>query len=193
MPFIDWLILALLIVFCVFGMLFGFGKGLKFFTGGIIGFIISIFVCYALGGLILKLGFVKDLLFKFTDTLAQKGNGFCNFLIKIRIDIIVYYIVLFIIVSILRIIIVRIIKSVFEIENVALIVINKIFGIILFVTVYCMLVLTVFWIISLIGGGTAASFENTVSQSKIGLKWLYVNNPFMEIIKFIKIKIVVRA
>ena len=191
MVLVDWLILGLLIVFCIFGMLFGFGKGLKFFTGGIIGILISIFVCYALGGLIYKLGFVQDLLNKFIEVLANKKNGFCNFLLKIRIDIIVYYVALFLIVSIARIIIVRIIKNVVEIENVVLIIINKFFGIFLFVGVYFMLVLLVFWVVSLIGGGTAASFTNTLSQSKIGLKWLYDNNPFMIIIKVIRIKIVV--
>ena len=190
MVLVDWVIIGLLIVFCIFGMLFGFGKGLKFFTGGIIGIIISILVCYALGGLIYKWGFVQDILGKLIGALKAKNNGFCNLLLKIRIDIIVYYVALFIIVTIARIIIVRIIKNVVEIENVVLIIINKFFGIVLFVGVFFMLLLLVFWVVSLIGGGTAESFTNTLSQSKIGLKWLYDNNPFMTIIKVIKIKIV---
>ena len=189
MHFIDMLIIGLTVVFCIFGMLFGFGKGLKFFTGGIIGVIISIFICYALGGVIYKIGFVQNGLEKFRGVLADKDNGFCNFLLKIQIDIIVYYVALFIAVTIIRIILVHIIKSIFEIENVALIIINKFFGVILFVGALFMLILLVFFIISLIGGGTELKFYNTLSESNIGLKWLYEHNPFMTIINVIKFRI----
>ena len=190
MIFADWLVIALIIVFCIFGMLFGFGKGLKFFTGGIIGIIISVFVCYALGGFILKLGFVQKMLTSFCNTLDAKGNGFCRFLLLIRIDVIVYYVALFIIVSLARILIVKIIKSVVEVENMALIIINKAAGVILFVVVFFMLLLLVFWIISLINGGVDGSVYASLKDSKIGLDSLYASNPFLEIIKFIKIRIV---
>ena len=189
MVLIDWVVIALILIFCVFGMLFGFGKGLKFFTGGIIGIIISIFVCYALGGLVYKLGFVQDLLNNFRGVLEAKDNVFCKFLLLIQIDIIVYYVALFIAVTIIRIIIVRIIKRIVEIENTFLIIINKAVGVIFFVVVFFMLLLLVFWIISIIGGGTAASFTENVSQSKIGLDKLYANNPFMTIIDVIKTRV----
>ena len=175
MVFIDWVVIALIIVFCIFGMLFGFGKGLKFFSGGIIGIIISLFICYALGGLIYNFGFVQDMLNSFRGVLDAKGNGFCRFLLLIQIDIIVYYVALFIVVTVARIIIVRIIASIAEIENIVLIIINKAFGVILFVVVFFILLLLVFWVISLIGGGTAASFTQTVSGSKIGLDELFRN------------------
>lgn len=193
MALIDILIIALIVVFCIFGMLFGFGKGLKFFTGGIIGIIISIIICYALGGVIFKLSFVERWLTSFRTTLANKHNTFCDILNAIHIDIILFYVALFIVVTIIRIIIVRIIKNIVEIENIALIAINKILGIVLFVGAFFMLLLMVFWFISLIGGGTAAKFSETVSQSKIGLKYLYENNPFMTIIKVIKIRVAVPA
>lgn len=193
MPFIDILIIGLTVVFCIFGMLFGFGKGLKFFTSGILGIIISVFVCYALGGVILKASFVQNWLLNFREMLARKDNAFCDILNAIHLEVVLYYVILFIVVTIIRIIIVKLIKSFVEIENIALIAINKILGIVLFVGAFLMILLLVFWIISLIGGGTSSSFGNTVSQSKIGLKWLYENNPFMEIIKFIKIKITVKA
>ena len=185
----DIIIIVLLVIFCLFGMLFGFGKGLKFFTSGFIGLIISIFVCYALGGLIYKLSFVQDILNSLRGALEKKGNGICNFLLKIQIDIIVYYVALFIAVTIIRIITVKIIQSIVEIENLGLIIINKAFGIVLFVGVLLFLVLLVFWVISLIGGGTAESFTQTLARSKIGLDKLYANNPFLTIIKVIKIRI----
>ena len=193
MPFIDILIIGLIVVFCIFGMLFGFGKGLKFFTGGILGIIISIFICYALGGVIIRISFVQNGLNNFRAMLAGKNNAFCDILNAIHIDIIIYYIILFIVVTIIRIIIVRIIKSFVEIENIALIAINKIMGIVLFVGAFIMILLLVFWIISMIGGTTAEKFALTVSHSKIGLNKLYLNNPFMTIIKVIKIRITATA
>ena len=193
MPFIDILIIGLTIVFCIFGMLFGFGKGLKFFTGGILGVIISIFICYALGGVIIRISFVQNWLNNFREMLAGKHNTFCDILNTIHIDIVLYYVILFIAVTIIRIIIVRLIKSFVEIENIVLIAINKILGIVLFVGAFIMMVLLVFWVISLIGGSTAEKFVQTVSQSKIGLNRLYENNPFMTIIKIIKIRVAVQA
>lgn len=184
----DWIIIGLMVLFCIFGMLFGFGKGLKFFTGGIIGFIISIIVCYALGGLIYNIGFVKDALGSMNSAIAKNGNGFCKFLLNIHIDIIVYYVALFILVTIARIIIVRIIKSVVEIDNMALIIINKTLGVIFFVGVFFMLLLMAFWIVSLIGGGTEANFMAKLAGSKVKLDYLFEHNPFMTIIRVIRIE-----
>ena len=189
MPYIDWIILALILLFCILGMLFGFGKGLKFFTRGIIGFIISIFICYALGGIIYNIGFVARALDSFRNSLAGKGNSFCKFLLKIQIDIIVYYVALFIVVTILRIIIVHIIKRFFEIQNVVLIIINKFFGVILFVAAFFVLLLLVFFVIGLIGGTTELNFYSKLTDSNLGLDWLYEYNPFMKIVYVIRYRI----
>ena len=189
----DWIIIGLMVVFSLFGMLFGFGKGLKFFTGGIIGVIISVVVCYALGGLIYNIGFVKDLLESLNTAIAKGNNGFCRFLANnIHIEVVIYYIALFIIVSILRVIIVKIIKSIVEIDNMALIIINKTLGVIFFVTVFAMLLLMVFWIVSLIGGRTEANFILKLTGSKLKLDWLFYHNPFMTIIREVfRVRVVV--
>ena len=184
MNLIDWIVVALIVVFAIFGMLFGFGKGLKFFTGGIIGVIISIFICYALGGVIYSIGFVKKGLSAFSGLLENK-NGFCNFLLKIHIEIIVFYVALFILVSIARIVIVRIIKRVAEVENLFLIIINKTFGVILFVGVFFVLLLMVFWIMALIGVGGSGNVPGFIAKSGLKLNWLYEHNPFMTILKYV--------
>ena len=185
----DIIVVVLIVISCILGMLFGFGKGLKFVTGGILGIIISVFVCYLLGGIIYNFAFVQNGLESFRGVLEAKDNKFCKLLLLIQIDIIVYYVALFIAVTIIRIIIVSIIKRIVEIENVVLIVINKTFGVVLFVGVTIILVLFVFWIVSLIGGGTAASLQATLSKSNIGLNWLYEHNPFMKMILVIKARV----
>ena len=108
---------------------------------------------------------------------------------KIHIDVIVYYVGLFIAVTIIRLIIVKVIKSIVEIDNVFLIILNKTFGVILFVGVMFMLMLFAFQIVALIGGNTQADFLLKLSGSKLKLDWLFEHNPFMTIIKYIRIEI----
>ena len=193
MTLIDWIVVALIVVFAIFGMLFGFGKGLKFFTCGIFGIIISIFICYALGGVIYSIGFVKKGLSAFSGALENK-NAFCNFLLKIHIEVIVFYVALFILVSIARIVIVRVIKKVAEVENLFLIIINKTFGVILFVGAFFMIMLFVFWIMALIGVGGSGKTPGFLLNSGLKLNWLYEHNPFMTILRFVfKIRITVPA
>lgn len=185
----DWTALGLLALFSLLGMLFGFGKGLKFFTGGILGAIISIIVCYAVGGIIYNFGFVQTLLEKFRAVLESNGSGVCNFLLKIRIDIVVYYVALFIAVTIIRLITVKIVKSVVEINNVVLIIINKMLGVIFFICVLLLLMFIAFWIISLIGGSTQEWLYLQISGSKLKIDWLYEHNPLMTIIKAIRVEV----
>lgn len=188
----DWIVIGLIVLFAILGMLFGFGKGLKFFTGGIFGIIISVFVCYALGGLIYNISFVHKGLESFRAVLERNGSKFCNFLLMIRIETIVYYVVLFVAVTFIRILIVKIIKSIVEIDNMFLIVLNKILGVVFYVAVLVLLILFVFWIIALIKGPNLSDFPS-LAGSKFKLGWLYENNPFMTIIKVIWIKVPANA
>ena len=183
----DWVIIGLIAFFCLIGFIVGFGKGLDFFTGGIFGFLISIAVCYCLGGFIYKIQFVQDLLLKLTTALTNKHNGFCDFLVKIHIDIIVYYVALFIIVTIIRIMIVRIVSSIAEVDNPLLKFVNKTLGIVFFAFVLAALVLITFDIISLIGGSTAESFDGKLAGSKLKLDWIYEHNPLVPILKNLKV------
>lgn len=168
----DWVAVGLVALFLIIGFLAGFGRGLKFFTSGIFGFIISVFVCYFFGGLIYKLEFVQSLLAKLIEAMTGK-NGFCDFLIKIRIDIIVYYAALFTIVSLLRIIIVLIIKNIAEAQNAVMKIINRTLGMVLFAAVLVMLALLTFHIITFIGGTTAQGFAEMLDGSLFKLDVLF--------------------
>lgn len=180
----DWVALGVLLVFALIGFLAGFGRGLKFFTSGFFGFIISVIVCYYFGGLIYKIGFIADWLNAFKEMLIDKQTTFCDILVTIRIDLIVFYVILFIIVTIIRIIIVKIIKSIVEIDNVFLRFVNRTFGMVLFAAVSVFIMLAVFRIIYVIGGSTAANFYGYLSGSKLKLDWLFENNWLTKIIIF---------
>ena len=172
----DWIAIAVVAVFIVTGARVGFGKGLKFFTEGIFGIIISILVCYLIGGMVLKLSFVQKLLGKFIEALTDK-NAFCNFLLKIHIEIVVYYIVLFIVVSALRVLIVFIIKRIVELNNPVSKVFNKIGGVFFFLIVLVLLTFLVFQIIYWIGGSVYEDFHKSLTGSFFKLDKLLEANP----------------
>ena len=172
----DWIAIVAVLVIGALGALLGFGKGLKFFTDGIFGIIISIIVCYCIGGLILDLKFVQEILNKITGALTDK-NGFCNFLLKIHIDIIVYYIVLFIIVQLARILIVLILKNIVESNNKVFKTINRVLGAIFLLAVAALLALLIFQIIYWIGGSTAAGVRLKLDGSFFKLDKLFEHNP----------------
>ena len=122
----DVIVIIALLLCLMLGSLMGFGKGLRLFTGGVFGRIISVVICYFLFGIVLSWGFVQDLLARFTAMLAEKDTWICNLLLQIRIDMIVFGAVLFLVVQILRHLVVHIVAGVFEIDNKAIRIINKI-------------------------------------------------------------------
>ena len=172
----DYIVLGLLLVFVLIGALVGFGKGLKFFTSGIFGIIISVFVCYLIFGLVLSWSVVSDLLARFNEWLREQGNV-GTFFADIYIDRVVLAVVLFIIVQIVRIIVVKIVKGIVEINNVVFKVINRILGSAFFVAVAMAVLLIVFQIVAWIGGDTAANFAANLDGSAFRLDDLFVNNP----------------
>lgn len=184
----DWIAIGLAAFFALLGFIVGFGKGLRFFTGGFFGFIITLLICYCLGGIVLQFEFVQDLLDKFIGLL--EGNGaVTDILLAIHLELIVYYIVLFIIVIILRVTVVKLIASIFEIDNVLIRFVNRILGMGLFVAALVLIAMIAFQIISLIGGDTLTGFQAQIAGSVVKLDWLFDNNPLMNIIPFITVEV----
>lgn len=183
----DWIVIALIAFFCLLGILFGFGKGLKFFTQGIFGVFIAVIVCYTLGGVIYYLSFVQALLDKLIVVMEGAG-AFGSFLITIHIELIAYYVVLFILVLVVRLIIVLIVKNVVESNNVVMKIINKSLGMVFFVCVLAVLALIVFQIIAAIGGTTSENFLKSLEGSFFRLDVIFEHNPLLKIFKIVIVK-----
>ncbi len=181
----DVVLIIVLLVSVFLGLILGFGKGLKIITSGILGKIISIVVCYFLFGVVLNMGFVKNLLDELITALKENGNGICNLLIKIRIDLIILAVALFFIVQILRKVIVSIIKDFFEIDKKPIRVINKVLGVTLFIIVNIILVLTIMQVSAWIGGTDGAVYR-FLEGSKFGLDKLFINNPLNSLFETIQ-------
>lgn len=176
MQTVDWIVLFVLIIGALIGLILGFGKLLKIFTGGIIGFIISLVVVYFCIGFVSSWGFVQDLMDKLVQAMESANNGFVNWLIGIKIEKVLLGIILFIVVQLLRILIVSIIKEIVEIDNAVMKTINKVFGVIFMLVIIAMVALIVFQIVAWVGGDSAVNFEQSLTGA-FHIDAVFRNNP----------------
>ena len=178
----DGIAIGVLLFALLFGLILGFGKQLYFISGGIVGFLISSVISYFLYGAVLNIPFVSELLSKIIAKLAEQNNAFCSFLIKMRVDLVIYCIALFMIIQVIRMIVFMIIKDMFESDNVVIRVINKVFGVILSICLIAVLVLISFQIIYWVKG-TDAGLYAQLQGSFFKLDKLYLNNPLLKFVE----------
>ena len=180
----DWIFIAGIVLFALVGVFLGFGKELDLLTKGVFGIIVSVIICYFVFGLVYNIPFVQALLLKFKETLVATEKPFVHFLFKIRIDIIVYAIALFLVVSGVRLVIVYIIKNVMEIDSKPMKIVNKSLGVILAVAVFFALGLIVMQIMYF---ATDGAVPDKLAGSFFRLDRIYANNPLAaRIIEWLK-------
>ncbi len=165
---VDWIAIAVLAVALGLGALLGLGKWLKFFTGGGI----------------LQLHFVQEMLAKFASLWSDKGGFGYSLLTKIHLEIIVYYVVLFIVVQIARILLVKLIQRGLESDVKPIKVVNRLLGAAFAFAMIFFIGLLVLWIVAWVGGDTAASWEAYFKDSGF-VGALYRNNPISGIADYI--------
>ena len=181
----DYIAIILMALAIVCGIFIGFGKGLQVVTKGIIGIIISFFLTWFFFGIVLSWGFVQNWLAAFVNALEANGSVFCKFLLTIRIDMIVLGAALFGIMQILRILVLKIIASLFESKIKVMVIINKTLGVILFAG-YFLIIIMIFFQITFMISGTSGQVYNFLQGSFFGLDKLYVNNPLNSFITIIR-------
>ena len=126
MQTVDIVFIAIGVALLILGYIRGFGKSLRTFTSGVFGIVISVFVCVAFGGMILGTPKMTEWVGQLNDILTAKWE----FLGKIQAGVIIYYVALFVVTQIVRIIIVKLICGLFEADNGVMKVINRILGMI---------------------------------------------------------------
>ena len=124
MNIVDIVLLVALIVLVIIGIAAGFGKSLRRFTKGIVGVILSIFICAALGGAVLGIGFIGDAV----SNLGARFASMSSLLGKLHLELVVFYVIMFIVVQILRIIIVKFVCKIFSADNKAMKITNAVLG-----------------------------------------------------------------
>lgn len=176
----DWIFLGAMIVVLILGSLLGFGKVFSWFVlNKIVRIVVAVFVCYTFGGMILGIPFVNRML----SALASNWSH-VEFLTKIHLEIIIYYVALFLITVIVIAILSKIIRGISEADYKPVKVINKALGAILFGVFAFATMLLVFHIITWIGGETSQNFLGML-QTDAGaiLRPLYENNPMTKLIE----------
>ena len=125
----------------------------------------------------MSLPFVKDLLDKITASMTDK-NAFYDWLLKIHIEVVIYYILLFIAVQLIRVPVVLLVKLVLEINNPIFKIINRILGAVLFLAVAAMVVMFVFQIFYWVQGAVdGQGLYGKLQGSVFRLDGLYLKNP----------------
>lgn len=159
-------------VLAVFGAALGFGRTLRFFTKGLFGIIISVFLCATFGGMIAGIPAVAD----WIAQLNGKLGDVWGFLETIRLATVIYYIVLFFVMTLLRILIVRLIGTAFSAPVLPVRILNRVFGAVLAVGGTLLFVLFVFAVLRIFG---ETSFVQGIASELEGsfLGLLYENNP----------------
>lgn len=185
---LDLITLGVIMLTALIGAISGFGNGLKFFARGWLGRIISIIICYFLFGLVLKIPFVQDLLQKFVATLDGE-KWYLKILKYVRIDMIVFAVVLFFAVQLVKKLVVALINGLFSINTPFIRVLNKLLGVFIYLFLLLLLVLIVFQIAYLIDGADGAIYQKT-QGSLFGLDKLYLDNPLNKVIESIKMAFV---
>ena len=182
----DFIVLGGGLILGVIGALVGFGKGLSVITKGVVGWIISFIGCYFLLGLVTELQFVKDFMLNIVNSLSANEAWWAKVLIAIRIDVIAVSAILFLIITLFRLLLVRLIKAIMEVDVLPMVIINKTLGLVLFVGFFLALGLTVFQIIAWVGGETAVKLASALEGSFLKLDQVYANNPMLSFIEIIK-------
>lgn len=172
MTSIDTVTLVVAILIALLGLIAGFGRTLRFFTKGIFGIVISVFVCATFGGMIAGIPAVSE----WIASLNAKMGEAWSFLGTIHLATVIYYVVLFFVVQLLRILIVRCIGGVFEIDILPMRILNKVLGMVLAVAAVLLLVLLVFAIFrSFDGTAFVQDLERNLEGTFLGR--LYEGNP----------------
>lgn len=173
---IDSVTLIAAILLAGLGLALGFGRTLKFFTKGIFGFILSVFICVSFGGMIAGIPAVAEWIGGLN---AQLGEAW-SFLGTIHLATVIYYIVLFFAVQLVRILVVKLIAGLFAADVLPVRVINRILGAALMVAAVLLLVLLVFAVMAIFGETQGViDFVSKIDGTFLGT--LYTHNP----IKFI--------
>lgn len=164
----DWVAIAIVLLSLGIGALIGFGAGLKFFTGGIFGVILSAVACALIGTVFLDIGFVGDLLSKLSA--SWEGN---EFLTKMHLETVIYYIILFVVIWFIRLILVLILKKFLEMDNFVAKFVNRTLGAVFFLALAVFIALLVLKIIGWVGGETATNLYDSLTGSLFNLDGLF--------------------
>lgn len=179
---IDFICIALLLIVAFIGYKAGFSRVLIFVSNGVIGKIATFIVFYFTFGLVLALPFVQDFLALIVDKVNQVNNSILSFLvINLKLDVVLFGIIFWLLITLARKFLVRLISKFFAIQTGAIIVVNKILGVIFAILWFLVIALILMQILAWTTGVEGSVYQY-LENSFLGLGWLFKNNPINSMI-----------
>lgn len=170
-------------LFAVLGAALGFGRCLKILNKGITGRIITLVITYFLFGIIISMDRTKSTQASFIEYLKSKNNSFCDFLVTIRIEIILTGVCVFIAVMLVQLLVVNVLAGILESKTKGVRLLNSMLGVLLGVAEFIALAIIVLEIAYLVGGGEEGVMAENLKGSFFGLDNVYLNNPLSAIFR----------
>ncbi len=182
----DIIAIILLIAVAVIGFVAGFNKVLNTMSNGIIGNILLLVACYFSFGVVLSFPFVQRLMDGLVSKMRAADSAIVDFLLLIRIDLVIFGVCLYAILMLLRMLVFKIVGSFFEQNSKPIIVANKVLGVLLALLWLIMFELILLQILAWTTGLDGGVYK-WLEGSFLGLDRLFVNNPLNAIIKSVKL------
>ena len=177
---LDTITIIVAVALGILGLCVGFGKTLRFFTKGIFGIIISVFVCFTFGGMIKGIPAVAELI----SSLNEKLGNAWGFLQTIHLETVLFYVILFFVVLV-RVLLVHFVCAIFEADVLPMRLINKLLGMVLMVAAVFLLTLLVLAVFRMVED---TSFVQGILEKIDGtfLGKLYESNPVKFVVETAK-------
>ncbi len=179
----DYLAIGGACLFAVLGAALGFGRSLKVLNKGITGRIITLVIAYFLFGIIISLDQTKSAQAKFVEYLKSQNNGFCDFLVTIRVETILTAVCIFVAVMLVQLLVVNVLAGILESKTGGVRVLNSILGVLLGVAEFIALAIIVLEVAYLVGGGADGAMAENLKGSFFSLDKIYLNNPLSAIFR----------
>lgn len=176
---VNWIFLAVVAGIALLGFLQGFNRCLKFYFKGFLGWIISVFLCFALGGMILKIPFIE----RWIESLNQIFVSHVSFLDGWA-ALTIYFIALFIVINIIKLIFTNLLIKFFSMKNIVIKILNKLIGICFSVVMAFMFMWLIVSVIAMFENGRIVENMYTYLGEKGGnllvsiIKWNPIKNLF---------------
>lgn len=120
---VNWIFYLAIVLIAIIGFFQGFHRCLNFYFKGFFGHVISIFLCFALGGIIKNIPMVSGWVTSLDNILTNAAQFLSGWAATC-----IYYVALFIIISTIKLIFTKLLVSLFGNKNIVIKIINKVLG-----------------------------------------------------------------
>ncbi len=185
MKVIDYIVLGILILSILIGLIFGLSKRIRKSSFGIVSILFALITTYSIVCVLLTIPQITNLLDSINVRMLEVGNPFLDFLVSIKINLIVLMFVILIIVLLVKHFIVNRISDLLELDNKFSKILNRVLGVIYSVLFSAVIVLIVFQIVFLVKGTSGALYDN-IQGSVFKMDYVYENNPIVNVFRYFK-------